>query len=102
MGIVIADIQSVLLFYNIFLLTLKIAATYVGCYQSTNNCNAFVETSFTSSQCSTEAASISGGICYTRCDDSHYFLKSSSMTVDICVGICITKYGYKYAGLNFG
>ena len=75
------------------------AFNYVGCYQTSNSFDVFVETTFTDDQCNTAANSISDGNCDTG-GNPYNQVWSTSMTVEICIQICITTYGYKYAGLT--
>ena len=61
---------------------------------SSNGYNAFNQT-ITLDECL--AASVLGGTCYLG--GTYYFVRSNCMTVETCIQICITNYGYKYAGL---
>ena len=38
----------------------------------------------------------------SQCSDTYNEVKSDSMTNELCVQICITTYGYKYAATNNG
>ncbi len=72
----------------------------VGCYPSLScsNADVFVETGLSLAQCKSEAATYSMSVmslCSTVCQ----VYSATSMTIEICLQICVTKYGYKYAGI---
>ena len=70
---------------------------YVGCYFASNGLNVFVE-SINSTQCRNGANAYSTLTCYIGGFTN--FLDSESMTIEICIQVCINGNGFKYAGLN--
>jgi hypothetical protein len=75
---------------------LKTYQVYTGCYLSSNTDDVFNE-NLTPAQCNASA------IAPDYCDQNNGYneiYSNSSMTVEKCVQICITTYGYKYAGIN--
>ena len=73
---------------------------YVGCYESSTADDVFAEDGLNLQQCTTASSSISGN-CFAG-NNPYYKVNAFSMTVDKCSQICITTYGYIYAGLNNG
>ena len=74
---------------------------YVGCFEATNGLNAFVE-SINSTICHIGAdlysSPSSSFLCYIGGFTN--FLDSESMTIAICMDLCIVKSGFLYAGIS--
>ncbi len=75
----------------------------VGCYPSLSSCDnsdVFVETGLTSAQCTSAATAHSMSVrSVSLCGIACQVFSSTSMTVEICLQICVTTYGYSYAGI---
>ena len=69
----------------------------VGCFYTNNGLNVFTE-SLNATQCENIEANNDTLVCYLGGVTN--FIDSASMTVEKCLEICITTYGFKYAGLN--
>jgi hypothetical protein len=100
---------------------------YVGCFQSYSSCDVFnqtltlsdcnslanlitggwcwsgncIKTTCTQSECLIPWGTCSGNTCY-QCSAIYNLLYSSVMTNDLCVQICIDKYGFTYAATTWG
>ena len=74
---------------------------YVGCFEATNGLNAFVE-SINSTICHLGADIYSSSSAAFFCYIGGYtnFLDSESMTIEICIDLCIDKSGFLYAGIS--
>jgi hypothetical protein len=70
---------------------------YVGCFYTDNGLNVFTD-SITMSQCRMAETKGLPLICYIGGESTH-FLDSHLMTIELCLEMCITTYGYRYAGL---
>ena len=69
---------------------------YVGCFYTNNGLNVFTD-SITMSQCRMAETKGLPLVCYIG-GETH-FLDSHLMTIELCLEMCITTYGYRYAGL---
>ena len=68
----------------------------VGCFYTNNGLNVFTD-SITMSQCRMAETKGLPLVCYIG-GETH-FLDSHLMTIELCLDMCITTYGYRYAGL---
>jgi hypothetical protein len=69
----------------------------VGCYYTNNGLNVFAET-INTTQCEDIDANSDSLVCYIGGVTN--FIDSASMTVEKCMEICVTTFGFSFAGLN--
>ena len=69
----------------------------VGCFYTNNGLSVFTE-SLTSTQCENIEAFNETLVCYLGGVTN--FIDSASMTIEICMELCISANGFTYAGLN--
>ena len=69
----------------------------LGCFYTNNGLNVFTE-SINTTQCEDVEKNNDTLVCYIG--GVTYFIDSAWMTVEKCLEICITTYGFRYAGLN--
>ena len=74
---------------------------YIGCFEATNGLNAFEE-SINSTICHIGANLYSSPSSQFFCYIGGFtnFLDSESMTIAICMDLCIDKSGFLYAGIS--
>jgi hypothetical protein len=68
----------------------------VGCFYTDNSLNVFTD-SITLSQCRMAETKGLPLVCYIG--EVTHFLDSHLMTIELCLEMCITTYGFHYAGL---
>ena len=71
------------------------ANIYVGCHPSVNGDDVFYE-NLMQAQCN--SAAIAPDYCLQS--NGYNQIYSNAMTVEKCLGICVSTFGFKYAGLN--
>jgi hypothetical protein len=97
-------IKMNLLFYLLRLIKIKVNPVMtslprynVGCFYTNNGLNVFTET-INTTQCETIDSDSDSLVCYLG--GTTNFIDSDKMTIEKCLEICITTYGFSFAGLN--